>query len=122
VPALFAPVRGAGAEHAPEARAGDLPGAEAMCDRAQALATAWSPEDAARAASVREDCHTRREARAAPDAAANAAARADAMRRRLALADDVPGAARQADDPQAREALALAARPPDELSSMVRPG
>jgi len=98
-------------------RTGDLPGAEALCNQAHAFAQTWLPEDVRRVASVREDCRLRQEARDAADVPADAAARAEAMRRRLAVADDVAGAARLADDPQARDALALAGRPVENLSA-----
>lgn len=98
-------------------RTGDLPGAEALCNQAHVFAQTWLPEDVRRVASVREDCRLRQEARGAADTPADAAARAEAMRRRLALADDIVGAARLADDPQARDALALAGRPAENLSA-----
>ena len=97
-------------------RAGDLPAAEKLCDQAQDLAKSSLPDDGHRVASVREDCRLRQEARAAATAAADAAARRESMRRRLALADDLVGAAQLADDPQVREALRLAVKPPEELT------
>jgi hypothetical protein len=94
----------------------DLPGAEAFCAQAQKLAKTYLPEDAGRAAAALEDCRERAKERATAARIEGEAARRQAMRRQLAVADDLAAAAKLADDPQDREALALAAKPPETLS------
>ena len=80
------------------------------------MAKAYAPEDEARVAGAREDFSRRAKARAAPPEVAGAEARRAAMLNRLAVADDVAGALSLADDPDDRKAVALAAKPLDDLS------
>jgi hypothetical protein len=97
------------------ARADDAKTTEALCGEAAKLAKACAPEESGRIGATLNDCRSRAKARAADVNVVGADARREAMRQRLAVGDDPAGAAKLADDPKDREALALAARPIEDL-------